>query len=642
VTARTHWLAGLVALVLGDLDGGLRGYEAGLALYRRLGEREYETFLTGLRAEAHELAGEMDLAWSARSEGLRALAEISSARRRHSMLIGGAVLALRRSLPEVAANYSNAALENAVLSRNPGLLAEAHLYLARARSDMSDARNAVLALEAAQRHASQAPSGVRERLLAEVLLGRAQALDSAESAALADEARTFFEERGATVRLPSIEHARARAALRAGDIEGARAAFGQALELVLGLRQALREQRRVSYADEYWPLVDEAIDLELSHGGGPAAAFALADRFGLLGDPDAATGQVSRDPGSLTLRFLTLPSRILVSASSSARQEFRILQTNRPTIAKQVADLQRLAQRATTKADTARLRDLSTQLHDTLIAPFRRRLDGKRLYLALDGPLHQLPFGVLLDRASHKYLVQEYDIAVIVGARPPRLDSAPPADYRHARALLVDAAPAGGARSSALPEATAEVRTVSALFPRATVLRGEQATPSRFLELAPISRILHFAGHARANPLYPANGWLDFGTGTRASRVYAHQIETLRLERDALVVLSACGTGRGRISRTEGPLSLARSFLKAGSAAVIATRWDVDDRGARTLTTSFYNHLVAGSDPIEALARAQRDAIAGDDQVAPGWAAYTIYTDDYWPDVDGTRRTVER
>ena len=88
-----------------------------------------------------------------------------------------------------------------------------------------------------------------------------------------------------------------------------------------------------------------------------------------------------------------------------------------------------------------------------------------------------------------------------------------------------------------------------------------------------------------------------------------HEIMDLRI-RANLVTLSACDTALGSGYFTEVPagddfVGLTRAFLFAGSAAVMASRWEVNDRSTLHFMRHFYGGL-GQTDPASALAKAQR------------------------------------
>ena len=63
--------------------------------------------------------------------------------------------------------------------------------------------------------------------------------------------------------------------------------------------------------------------------------------------------------------------------------------------------------------------------------------------------------------------------------------------------------------------------------------------------------------------------------------------------RAKLVVLSACETALGGLSRGDELVGLQRAFLYAGTATVVTTLWAVDDRASYVLMGEFYPRLEA-------------------------------------------------
>lgn len=78
----------------------------------------------------------------------------------------------------------------------------------------------------------------------------------------------------------------------------------------------------------------------------------------------------------------------------------------------------------------------------------------------------------------------------------------------------------------------------------------------------------------------------------------------LKLQSES-VVLSACNTGSGKISRAEGVMSLGRAFLAAGSSSVAVSLWQVSDESTALLMKKYYEGLVEGKKKNAALAMAR-------------------------------------
>jgi len=70
-------------------------------------------------------------------------------------------------------------------------------------------------------------------------------------------------------------------------------------------------------------------------------------------------------------------------------------------------------------------------------------------------------------------------------------------------------------------------------------------------------------------------------------------------------------------------VGLARAFLGAGAASVLAARWAVPDLQTRILMTAFYREYLLHGDKARALRQGMLAAMATDDAPA-SWAAFTL------------------
>lgn len=173
-----------------------------------------------------------------------------------------------------------------------------------------------------------------------------------------------------------------------------------------------------------------------------------------------------------------------------------------------------------------------------------------------------------------------------------------------------------------LPGARREVDAIARYARvRGLVLRGAAASRDAIdrLDLRRF-RVLHFATHGLVSDRAPERSALLLGAGSRSpdaregeasSRppalwIQAKEIARWQLDAD-LVVLSACRTAGGRILNGEGPQSLARAFLDAGSSAVVASLWLADDAKTAHLMEVFYGRMAAGEPPVEALRSAKAE-----------------------------------
>jgi CHAT domain-containing protein/tetratricopeptide (TPR) repeat protein len=85
----------------------------------------------------------------------------------------------------------------------------------------------------------------------------------------------------------------------------------------------------------------------------------------------------------------------------------------------------------------------------------------------------------------------------------------------------------------------------------------------------------------------------------------AYQVSQLNLQGTELVVLSACETGLGEQSNSEGVFGLRRGLQEAGADAVMMSMWSVPDRETQELMALFYAKWLSGLDKPEALRQAQ-------------------------------------
>ncbi len=99
--------------------------------------------------------------------------------------------------------------------------------------------------------------------------------------------------------------------------------------------------------------------------------------------------------------------------------------------------------------------------------------------------------------------------------------------------------------------------------------------------------------------------------------------------RNDLVVLSACETSRGKLSKGEGIMSLARGFAFSGCQSMVTTLWPVNHSATAQIMESFYQNLNLGSDKSKALHDAKISYINSEktDQNSAYpyyWSAYSL------------------
>lgn len=291
---------------------------------------------------------------------------------------------------------------------------------------------------------------------------------------------------------------------------------------------------------------------------------------------------------------------------------------------------------AWTSVQEAGLAALSEKLLPVLALP-----EIRRWIVVPDGALHSFPFSLLTGKAAKEIEIVKIPSASAIRAIRRSRDAAtlPPVELalfadpvfdpqdsrvRGSKAPLSGSpqAPAALRRGATTRGSYArllyseqEARLISSLVPpdqrvlrrdfdaRLDAVTGD--TLNRF-------RMVHFATHSVVDESHPDLSGVVFSLVARNGRripgyLFLKDIYRMKLRSD-LVVLSSCVSAAGSQQTGEGPMSLARGFLYAGSKAVIASLWEVDDEITAQLMGAFYRHMLKDKlSPSEALARTQAE-----------------------------------
>jgi len=250
-------------------------------------------------------------------------------------------------------------------------------------------------------------------------------------------------------------------------------------------------------------------------------------------------------------------------------------------------------------------------LYEWLVAPVRGHLPPANpdappcLGIIPHDLLHHLPFGLLYD--GENTLLDNYTLFHAPSVSSLRFIF----EKRHPQAdtLLALANPdAPGAPH--LRYAVEEAQAVAALFGTQPLI-GPEATEGRLKAHAGEYGLLHVAAHSDYNPHSPLfSAILLQPDGTEDGRLETHEVFNLDLPQTDLVVLSACETHLGELSRGDELVGLERAFVRAGSPSLLTTLWPVDDAATAELMERFYTHLRAGVPKAEALRLAQMETRA--------------------------------
>ncbi|MEP0820813.1 CHAT domain-containing protein [Trichocoleus desertorum GB2-A4] len=285
------------------------------------------------------------------------------------------------------------------------------------------------------------------------------------------------------------------------------------------------------------------------------------------------------------------------------------------------------------------------RLHSLLIEPIADLLPtnpNTRIIFIPQESLFLVPFPALQDEKG-QYLIQRHTILSSPAIQVLALTHQQRQQARKSRQAsplvvgnpvmpVVSVAPGQPPEQlSPLPNAEEEAHKVAQLL-NTVAITGSQATKISIKQKLPQAQIIHLATH----------GLLEYGSqgdyvslegigvpgaialapsGDDNGLLTASEILDLQLQAE-LVVLSACETGRGRITG-DGVVGLSRAFISAGVPSVVVSLWAVPDDATAQLMVAFYQNLQQHSDKAQALRQAMLATM--NDHPSPfDWAAFTL------------------
>ena len=288
--------------------------------------------------------------------------------------------------------------------------------------------------------------------------------------------------------------------------------------------------------------------------------------------------------GTTLLEYLVVESGIVMWVVDRERFTFVGLPGDRASL---IGEVRRFRTDIGRQAPLADIHANAERLYQRLLAPARAAIRGDRLVIVPHGVLHYLPFAALRSQAG-RWLVEDFALSTLPSASVLRylIDKGAGAP---ARALVAGNPDVGSAL--ALPWAEREARMVGQHERDAVVLVRGDATEAKIKKQIGAAGLVHFATHGELDESDPLSSAVLLAPGDgEDGRLEVREVFGLDLHA-RLVVLSACETGLGKLSRGDELLGLQRAFLYAGTPAVVTTLWKVDDRASYELVRAFYDRL---------------------------------------------------
>lgn len=653
---RALWLEGLVHLEQADAARSLSCFQQAHELFQKTGELTNKGATASLAAHSLTYLGDGAGAWRYRYEALRSMANALGSNRR-PVIYGEATRALARTgMYGVAAIFQREALSLELASGEPLAITEALWWLSWVQHKGGETIKALRNVERAKTYCKQIlDDEIRSRTSAglsaiEGAIRRAR--EPARAAQLLSGALDFYRSRNFSYMLVDTLFERGRVMRDLGLLESSEQDFLAAIrEYERQRAQVPGFEGRVMFFDQARDLFDQVLQLRFVRGDFDAAleylergrAQALLQSLGGRAPDDLHSFNltverlIERLPRDEAVVEYSLQEESIVTfvLLSSGLRAFRL-----PI---RLPNLRRLIRLVSFEARHGRAltRDLAAeQLYDLLVTPiFSICSDCKRIMIVPDKDLHRIPFAFLRDPKTGHHLVEDVDIALVpsVSIMTYLLERRKSAPMSGNLTLLAVANPLFDlTRHPSLPllrSAELEVHNISVYFPRLRILKGPQATASKFVKELDNYRIVHFAGHSILDGSSLLAGRLVFAPDSLfpSGELRLEDLYDIKLKRPPeLIVLSACKTGGGNISLLEGILGLAHPFLAAGVPAVLATQWEIDDEESRLFFDGFYRYLSIYRDPLRALRAVQIDMIRnaaigyGRTHEGNSWAAFQL------------------
>jgi len=320
--------------------------------------------------------------------------------------------------------------------------------------------------------------------------------------------------------------------------------------------------------------------------------------------------------------------------------------------------------------NSRRVRKHGRQLYRQLFQPLESSLkDRKELIIIPDGPLAKVPFESLVidDKISRKpvYLLEKYRVKYIQSAsilailrKHYQRDSAnkhfigfgdPVYDYQNFEkgkteigtpsTLNMDSISGihrnryeqEGGIFTRLKSSGEEVNAIAQLFKThsqkymSNLRENANEAKAKSPEIKEFDYI-HFACHAILGDGFQSLVLSQLPQSTEDGYFTLNEIMNCDYHAK-LVVLSACQTGRGKMEKGEGVTGLTQAVMHAGTPAVVASLWNVEDIATKELMVKFYKYLLEENlSKEDALRKAKLDLIKSGRYSSPFyWSAFVMY-----------------
>lgn len=617
-----HWILALVRGRTGPSAIALPDCELARERFAAAGELDNVIAIQNLAAVILIQTGDLDRAWDILEQNLRERARLGMSRHSENLL-GATMDALRaQGEPAAALPLADELVTEAEARGNPtglslALRKRGELLIDLGADEETVDANFDAVVAAADRIVDE---GHRTVVRSETLIARGKYRCGNDPVRGLDDLRraeAFVRASAHRHLLIQVLSERARCRRAHGDRHGAELDLERALaELEVQRPLILDPRYRTFYVDHARTVQELRVVLALEQDE-LDEAFAVVERLRApvlldtltqpVPPPNAAELVRCLPPGASLVELVTLDSEVIAWVLDERGSTTVRIPISRDDLSKDVQRFRGALVAGRLPAKSA----IQKRLLDRLLPELQ---DARSIIIVPDGPLHDLPFAALPDPETGRPLGERIAMAQVPSARAycalenraRRVGGDRPRSVLavggvpFARHLFPGLEP--------LPGSAEEARRTMASYPAGTTLLGTEATVERFLEMAGRYDVVHVATHAVASPGHTTSATLLLAPTVDRRSDGILPAEAIRFDGEVatrVAVLAACRTASGRISASEGPLSLARPFLAAGIPTVVATLWELDDQTSIVFSERFHTALAGGASPLDAFHSAQ-------------------------------------
>ena len=268
------------------------------------------------------------------------------------------------------------------------------------------------------------------------------------------------------------------------------------------------------------------------------------------------------------------------------------------------------------------------QMYDLLIQPIASQLPNnpqERVIFVPHESLFLVPFAALQNKQDKKFLIEKHTISIApsihvlqltdekkrqLNSQPSRKDKSMVVVGNPTMPKIVLNAGAPAEQLEALPGADKEAREIAEIF-NTKAITGDGATKAAVTQQMAQANYIHLATHGLLEDLddkAKIPGTIALApVGKDDGLLSANEVLNMKLQAD-LVVLSACETGRGRITG-DGLIGLPRAFISAGTPSIVVSLWRVSDESTAFMMPEFYRQLGKHNDKAVALRKAMLETM---------------------------------